>query len=222
MFRAEGRRTRDEGRTTKVSKILKILKKTYSEASKIISQRRDPFETIVTTALSAHTTDAIVDKVTPALFIRYPTPARLARAKQRDVERIIRPVGLYRAKAKNIVAAAKMIEKDFGGKVPCRREELVKLPGVGRKTANVVLIKAFGVPAMPVDTHVFRVANRIGLAHAKTPERTEDELVEVIPRKHLGAAHFYFILHGRRICRARKPLCKSCPIVRWCKYFLNR
>jgi endonuclease-3 len=168
--------------------------------------------------MSAQTTDAQVDSVTPELFRKYPSPARLSRAKLADVEGIIAPVGLHHAKAKNIIAAAKMITNDFGGRVPNTRDELVKLPGVGRKTANVVLIKAFGSNAMPVDTHVFRVANRIGLANSKTPKGVEERLEKIIPRRNLGAAHFWLIHHGRTLCSARNPKCPECPIAKDCDY----
>lgn len=206
-------------RRDKADKIIKILRRTYPEAAKAVARRGDPFRTVIATALSAQTTDDQVDRVTPALFRRYPTPARLAAARASDVEGIIKSVGLYKAKARNIIAAARMIVEEFNGRVPRSRELLVRLPGVGRKTANVVLIKAFGVPAMPVDTHVFRVANRIGLVSAKTPAKTEEELVGIIPKKYLGIAHFWLILHGRGVCHARNPKCGDCPVSGYCRYY---
>ena len=201
--------------------ILRILSRLYPRGEKPWARRSDPFRTLIGTILSAQTTDAQVDTVTPELFRRYPTPAKLAKAKRRDVERIIKPVGLHKAKAANIIATGQMIANDFGGKVPRTREEMVKLPGVGRKTANVVLIKAFGAQAMPVDTHVFRVSNRIGLAAGKTPAKVEEELTEAIPRNKLGAAHFWLINHGRTLCSARSPRCGECPIAKWCEYAKN-
>ncbi len=140
----------------------------------------------------------------------------------RDVERIIKPVGLHNAKARNIIAAAKTIEYEFDGKVPATREELMSLSGVGRKTANVVLIKAFGAQAMPVDTHVFRVSNRIGLAKGDTPREVEEGLVRAIPQGKLAAAHFWLIHHGRTLCTARSPNCDECPISKFCDYAHSR
>lgn len=201
-----------------VSQILRILSRLYPRGQRPWATRSNPFRTIVGTIMSAQTTDAQVDSVTPELFRRYPTPAKLAKAKVRDVERIIKPVGLHQTKARNIIATARMIEKDFGGKVPRTRDEMTKLPGVGRKTANVVLIKAMGDSAMPVDTHVFRVANRIGLANGKTPQKVEEGLTRVIPAKKLGAAHFWLIHHGRTLCTARSPKCDECPISKYCEY----
>ena len=202
-----------------VRAILAALSRRYPRGAKPWAHRSDPFRTLVATILSAQTTDDQVDRVTPELFRRYPTPAKLAAANVRDVERIIKAVGLHQAKARNIVTTARMLGERFGGRVPATREELTALAGVGRKTANVVLIKAFGVPAMPVDTHVFRDANRIGLTHAPTPEKTEEQLVTIIPRRQLGAAHFWLIHHGRTLCTARNPQCPACPIRRYCRYF---
>ncbi len=201
-----------------ITKVLKILSSLYPRGERPWMGGSDPFHTVIATVMSAQTTDAQVDTVTPELFRRYPSPAKLGAARMRDVERIIKPVGLHKTKAKNIVAAARMIAGEYGGRVPDSREELVKLPGVGRKTANVVLIKAFGEPAMPVDTHVFRVSNRIGLAKGKTPEKVEAGLERAIPRGKLGAAHFWLIHHGRTLCTARSPKCRECPISRYCEY----
>jgi endonuclease-3 len=202
----------------RTEEILRILSRLYPRGRRPWASRSNPFRTIIGTILSAQTTDAQVDQVTPELFRRYSTPAKLAGAKLRDVERIIKPVGLHKAKAKNIIAASRMIADEFGGRVPRTREEMVKLPGVGRKTANVVLIKAFGSQAMPVDTHVFRVANRIGLAKGKTPAKVEEGLMRAIPHSKLGAAHFWLIHHGRTLCSARSPRCDECPIAKYCGY----
>lgn len=206
----------------RIAAILRTLKRRYPRSNRPWAIRSDPFRTLIATILSAQTTDDQVGGVTSELFRRYPRPAALARAKPADVRRIIKPVGLHQAKAKNIIATARMLVERFGGKVPAAREKMIELPGVGRKTANVVLIKAFGVPAMPVDTHVFRVANRIGLAHATTPEMTEEQLVKIIPRRHLGAAHFWLIHHGRTLCQARSPKCPECPIAALCTFNKKR
>ena len=209
-------------RTSNILNILDKLRRAYPRGPKPWARRSNPYRTLIGTILSAQTTDAQVGGVTPALFRKFSTPAALAKARRSDVERIVKPVGLHKAKAKNIIAAARTIASDFGGRVPSTREELVKLPGVGRKTANVVLIKAFGRPAMPVDTHVFRVANRTGIAKGKTPEQVERGLENIIPRRQLGAAHFWLIHHGRTICSARNPKCIECPISKWCKYFKSK
>jgi endonuclease-3 len=202
----------------KVSKILRILAVRCPRALTSRIGNADPFRSVIETALSAQTTDAQVDRISPALFRKYPTSKKLAAAKRSDIEKIIKPVGLYKSKAKNIIAASRMIEEKFGGRVPATRDMLIKLPGVGRKTANVVLIKAFGIAAMPVDTHVFRVANRIGLAKGKTPKEVEEQLLKIIPERHLGSAHFWLIHHGRAVCHARNPECGTCPVAKCCRY----
>lgn len=201
-----------------IAAILAALQRRYPRGERPWTVKSDPFRTLIATILSAQSTDAQVDLITPGLFRRFPTPAKLAAARRPEVERIIRSVGLYRAKAGNIIAAARMIAERFDGEVPATREGLTQLPGVGRKTANVVLIKCFGTAAMPVDTHVFRVSRRIGLAKGKTPEAVEAELTRLIPRKQLGAAHFWLIHHGRTLCTARSPNCPACPIRRYCRF----
>ena len=207
---------------TTIKKILQALARNYPKGTKPWARRSHPYRTLIGTILSAQTTDDQVARVTPTLYRRHPTPDKLALAKPRDVARIIKPVGLYQAKTKNIIAASRLIVDRFGGKVPQIREQLMSLPGVGRKTANVVLIKAFGQPAMPVDTHVFRVAGRIGLARAKTPAQVEKQLVRIIPPRKLAAAHFHLIHHGRTVCTARRPLCHRCPLARYCDYARTR
>jgi len=202
-----------------VLKVLEILRRSYPKGEKPWARRSDPFRTLISTMLSAQTTDDQVDAVTPKLFRRYPTPRELARAKKRDVEGMIKSVGLYKAKSGNIIAASEMLMERFKGKVPDHIDDLVLLPGVGRKTANVVLIKSYSKPAMPVDTHVFRVATRIGLSSGKTPAAVEAEIEGIIPKRHLGAAHFWFIHHGRAVCRARNPECGICRVAKHCRYF---
>ena len=202
-----------------IKAVLAALSLRYPRGKKPWARKSDPFRTLISTILSAQTTDDQVDRVTPELFRRHPTPAKLAVARAGDVARIIASVGLYKAKSKNIIAASRALVERFGGRVPKTREELVELAGVGRKTANVVLIKSFGVPAMPVDTHVFRVAGRIGLSGSRTPEKTEEQLTKIIPRAKLGAAHFWLIHHGRTLCTARNPKCHECPIRNLCEHF---
>ena len=166
--------------------------------------------------LSAQSTDARVNLVTPKLFDAFPDVEALARATTPKVEPIIKTVGLYTTKAKNLVAAARRIVDVHAGRVPKTMDELLALPGVGRKTANVVLAVAFGQDAIAVDTHVFRVANRLGLARGKTPAEVEQALMRAVPRAQWSQAHHWLIHHGRRICHARAPECSRCPLVDLC------
>ncbi|MCR5610934.1 MAG: endonuclease III [Clostridiales bacterium] len=179
----------------------------------------NPYELLIATVLSAQCTDRQVNKCTPALFRDYPTPADLAKADPKDIEPYIRSCGFYHNKAVNIVSAARDITLKFGGRVPDTREGLESLAGVGRKTANVVLSNAFDVPAIAVDTHVFRVSNRIGLADAKTVEETERQLMENIPEDTWSIAHHWLIFHGRRVCSAKNPKCGECFIKELCSFY---
>ncbi len=172
----------------------------------------NPFETLIATILSAQCTDKRVNQVTEKLFARYPNAFEMARLEQQELEPQIKECGLYRAKAKNILATCRALVEQYDGQVPRTRAELMKLPGVGQKTAGVVLLAAFGGDEIPVDTHVFRVANRIGLAHADTPEKTEGQLRALIPAGRRAHAHHLLIWHGRRCCAARKPACQRCPL----------
>ena len=177
----------------------------------------NPYEMMVATILSAQCTDRQVNKVTPAVFARYPDAASMADAKEEDLYPIVKSCG-FRTKAANIIAACRMIRDEFGGQVPDTMEDLTKLPGVGRKTANVVLYNAFGIPAFAVDTHVFRVSNRIGLCKAETVEETERQMTKLIPREKWGNAHHWLIWHGRRVCKAQRPLCAECGLKDLCGY----
>lgn len=172
----------------------------------------NPYETLVATILSAQCTDKRVNVVTSRLFAKYPDAASMAELSPEELEPQIRECGLYHNKAKNIVAACRAIVEKHGGNVPDTREELEKLPGVGRKTAGVVLLAAFGVDQIPVDTHVFRVSRRIGLADGTTPERVETQLREILPQEIWSHGHHLLIWHGRRCCGARKPECQQCPL----------
>lgn len=182
----------------------------------------NPFETLIATILSAQCTDKRVNQVTEVLFARYPDVSSLSSLTVEELEPQIKECGLYHAKAKNILATCRALVEKYGGRVPENREELMDLPGVGQKTAGVVLMAAFGGDEIPVDTHVFRVANRIGLAHADTPEKTETQLTRLIPAGQRGHAHHLLIWHGRRCCAARKPACERCPLrVGLCEYVQN-
>lgn len=170
----------------------------------------NPFTLLVAVALSAQATDKSVNKATPALFKLADTPEKMVALGEDKIRDCIKTIGLYNAKAKNVLALSKMLIENYGGVVPDTRDELVKLPGVGRKTANVVLNMAFGQPTMAVDTHVFRVSNRTGLAPGTTPEKVEAKLEKVIPEEFAMHAHHWLILHGRYTCLARKPTCPEC------------
>ncbi len=177
----------------------------------------NPFTLVVAVALSAQATDAGVNKATRALFKVADTPQKMLDLGEEKVRDYIKTIGLYRNKAKNVIALSQKLIDDFGGEVPKTREELITLPGVGRKTANVVMSMAFGIPTMAVDTHVFRIANRLGLAPGKTPDEVEENLLKVIPDDYLFHAHHWLILHGRYTCKARKPECQACVIADICK-----
>jgi endonuclease-3 len=190
---------------------LAILERTYPNAVTAL-EYRDPFELLVAVILSAQCTDVRVNLITPHLFAAYPGARALAAAKQTDVERIIKSCGFFRMKAKNVIAAARTIVDEHGGRVPSDRESLEALPGVGRKTANVVMSVAFAEAAFAVDTHVFRVAHRLGLTLATTPRGVEEDVTRLVPREKWRHAHHWLILHGREICKAPVPHCGSCPV----------
>ncbi len=181
-------------------------------------QHRSPFELLVAVILSAQATDKGVNMATRALFRSARTPQAMLKLGLAGLKRHIRTIGLYNAKARNILATCRILVEQYGGQVPHERAALEALPGVGRKTANVVLNVAFGEPTLAVDTHVFRVANRTGLARGTTPRAVEDGLLQIIPPEFMQHAHHWLILHGRYICKARVPDCPHCPIARWCEY----
>ncbi|WFU47633.1 endonuclease III [Sinorhizobium terangae] len=178
----------------------------------------NPFTLVVAVALSAQATDAGVNKATRALFAVADTPQKMLALGEEKLRDYIKTIGLYRNKAKNVIALSEKLIADFGGEVPRTREELVTLPGVGRKTANVVLSMAFGQPTIAVDTHIFRIANRIRLAPGRTPDEVEAHLSRVIPEAYLYHAHHWLILHGRYVCKARRPECERCVIADLCKF----
>lgn len=200
-----------------VLKALDILEEMHPEAMCALDHGSN-FELLIAVVLSAQTTDVSVNKVTPALFEKYPTPEALAEADQAEVMEIIKTIGLYKNKSANIIKLAQKLVEDHGGEVPDDFDELVKLPGVGRKTANVVLAEAFGVPRIAVDTHVFRVANRIGITDGKDVTETEEQLMERLPQERWISAHHLIIFHGRKVCHARKPDCDNCGLKDFCIY----
>jgi endonuclease III len=176
----------------------------------------DAFQLLTATILSAQTTDENVNKVTPALFARYPTPADLAHANPDDVERLVFQTGFYRSKTKNLLGMARMLEEDFDGEVPTELDDLVKLPGVGRKTGNVVRSVAFDLPGLPVDTHVGRLSRRLKLTTEDDPVKVETDLNALVPPEERGRFSLRLILHGRQVCFARKPACGRCVLVDIC------
>jgi len=194
---------------------LAILERAYPNAVTALKYS-NPFELLIAVVLSAQNTDARVNLTTPVLFKKYPRPHQLSKAKQEDVERIIRSCGFFRMKAKNIIAASKQIVENHAGEVPSTREELEALPGVGRKSANVVLSVVFEEAAFAVDTHVFRVAHRLGLTTGKTPRDVENDVTKLVPPEKWRHAHHWLILHGRAICKAPIPKCGECPVAAIC------
>lgn len=197
------KKTRDE--------ILRLLEGKYKD-TKTALKYSSPFELLIAVILSAQCTDERVNIITQRLFPKYNTPAKMLKLTQDEMEDAIRDCGLFRAKEKNILGACRMIEDDFKGQVPDSIEALMKLPGVGRKTANVVASIIYDIPAIAVDTHVFRVSHRLGLASGQDQETTEEELEKIIPREKWGAAHHWLIWHGRNICKARNALCGECML----------
>ena len=200
-----------------VRPFLEALARTWPNAASELSFR-DPFTLLIAVLLSAQTTDAAVNRATKTLFAEAPTPAAMLRLGAEGVGGHIRTLGLWTGKAKNVVELSRLLIERHGGVVPQEREALEALPGVGRKTANVVLNVAFGQPTMAVDTHIFRLGNRTGLAPGATARAVEDALVARIPREMLRLAHHWLILHGRYVCRARLPECWRCAAAEWCRY----
>lgn len=205
----------------KITIVLGLLEELYPDAKAELNFSNS-FELLIATILSAQCTDARVNKVTQELFMELKKPQDFIELGEKELINRIKTCGLGNSKGKNIIGTSKLLVEKYNGKVPGSMEELLKLPGVGRKTANVVLSNAFGVPAIAVDTHVFRVSNRIGLACSSTVEKTELDLMDNIPRKRWTKAHHLLIFHGRRICKARNPQCEICPINIYCRYYNTR
>ena len=178
-----------------------------------------PYELLIAVILSAQCTDERVNKVTAVLFKEHNTPEKMLTLSQEELEKYIFSCGLYRSKATHILSASRDIVEKFGGEVPSEHKQLKSLAGVGQKTANVVYAVAFGGDAIAVDTHVFRVSNRLGLAHADTPEKTEQQLKQVIPQSDWSKAHHWLIFHGRRVCHSQKPDCINCTLNKWCQFY---
>ena len=201
-----------------IKHILRILENVYGNTTTALEYGTS-FQLLISTMLAAQSTDVQVNIVTKNLFKLAPDAMSMRKLTIRQMEDAIKTVGLYRMKAKNILATAAILAEKYNGDIPANREECMKLPGVGRKTANVVLSISKNVPAIAVDTHVFRVSNRIGLANAKNELETEKQLMKNIPKEKWSEAHHWLIWHGRKICKARKPLCEGCPINKYCSYY---
>lgn len=205
----------------RIENALEALRLAYPDAKPELNFTT-PFELLVATMLSAQCTDKQVNKTTAVLFQKYNTPQAFAAMGEDELFAYIKGCGLYQNKGRNIINASKLILENYGGLVPCDRDELIKLPGVGRKTANVVVSNAFGVPAIAVDTHVFRVANRIGLSCASNVLDTEKQLMQNIPKEDWSIAHHWIIFHGRRVCLARNPRCDICTLKPYCMEHINK
>lgn len=203
---------------TKAQKILKELAALYLDAQPAL-EFGSPYELLVAVILSAQCTDERVNKVTKVLFEKYNTPEKMLTLTQEELEKYIFSCGFYHNKAAHILSASRDIVEKFGGEVPPTLEQLKTLAGVGRKTANVVYAVGFGGDAIAVDTHVFRVSNRLGIAEGKTPDKVEDALCAVIPKELWSKAHHYLIYHGRQVCHSQKPDCVNCTLKAYCKFY---
>lgn len=205
------------GRRKRLRDIAKTLQRT-TPSPKMELDHRFPWELLMATILSAQCTDQRVNQVTPSLFRRYRRPAELAAADLLEVEQLIRSTGFFKNKAKHLIASSRALTERFGEQVPRTMDELITLPGVGRKTANVILGNAFGQPSIVVDTHVMRVVKRLGLTSSDNPARVEQDLQQLMPRSQWTAFSQRVLLHGRYVCLARKPQCRTCPIYRNCPW----
>jgi len=206
-----------QARALRAKRILKALFETHPDAHCAL-RYANPYELLCATLLSAQCTDKVVNTITPTLFKRFPDVVRLAQARPSELERIIRPTGFYRNKTRSLIGMASAVRDEHGGQIPKTMEELVRLPGVGRKTANVILGNAFATPGLVVDTHVGRLSNRMELSAQKDPEKIERDLMQLIPKPHWTQFSHAMIFHGRRVCPARNPSCESCPLFPDCPF----
>ena len=199
-----------------VLEVLEILEKTYPDASCELNHRT-PYQLLAAVMLSAQTTDKRVNQVSEELFLRYPDAAAMTRADSTELERILKPIGMYKTKTEKLLKLSRMLMEKYNGEVPEDQDLLEELPGIGRKSANVVMADAFGCQRIAVDTHVFRVSNRIGLVSEKDVLHTEQALMEVLPENQWTKSHHRLIWHGRRVCKARSPECAVCPLRKICR-----
>ncbi len=209
--------TKNDKKKEQQAEILALLGHVYRDAKPALAFQ-SPFQLLVAVLLSAQCTDTRVNIVTEELFRRAPDAAAMAELSEKEIAALIQSCGLYKNKSKNIAALSRILLDSYGGKVPQEREKLEALPGIGRKSANVVLSVAFGIPALAVDTHVFRVSRRLGLSAAKDVRGVEKDLTALVPEEDWAAAHHWLIFHGRRLCKAQRPGCDSCPLDALCPY----
>jgi endonuclease-3 len=204
---------------SEVDIVLKKLLKSEGKPTMLnrLGRKYDTFKVLISTILSARAKDEVTEVISEELFRKYPTAAKLADARKADVVKIIRRIGFFNNKSRNIINAAKMVRDGFGGKVPKDMEKLLQIPGVGRKVANCVLVYAYGRQAIPVDTHVFRVSNRLGWVRTRTPEETEIALMKIVPKMHWNVVNEAFVSHGKSICVPVSPYCSKCPIIKYCR-----
>ena len=209
-----GRATHEE-----IDRVLRILVKEEGSLTMLgrMGVKYDAFKVLISTILSARAKDEVTEILAEKLFERYDTAQKLARAKQKDVIPIIRKIGFYNAKSRNIIETSKILVEKYNGRVPDTLEQLTELPGVGRKVANCVLVYSFGIPALPIDIHCHRIPNRLGWIKTKTPEESEQELMKIIPLRHWLAFNDIFVTHGKKVCLPVSPLCSKCPISKYCK-----
>ncbi|MBI4146971.1 endonuclease III [Candidatus Woesearchaeota archaeon] len=202
-----------------IDRVLNILVKEEGSATMLgrMGKKYEPFKVLISTILSARAKDEVTEVVAEKLFEKYDTAEKLANADKREVIRIIRKIGFYNAKSKNVINTAKMLLEKFNGKVPDKLEQLIELPGVGRKVANCVLVYAYKQDAIPTDTHVHRISNRLGWVKTKQPEETEQALEKLVPKKHWQLINDTFVTHGKTICVPISPFCSKCPIYRYCQ-----
>jgi len=208
------------GARARAKSTVERLGELYPAATELLHE--NPFQLLIATILSAQTTDRSVNLVTPELFRRYPTAEDLAAADPAEVEKLIKPTGFFRAKTKRIIAAGRKLVELFGGVVPNDMEDLIKIPGIGRKTANVILGAGFGVPGFAVDTHVIRLTNRLGLVRTRDPVKIEFQVCSMVPKEEWTGLSLRLILHGRRVCDARRPRCEECVLNDFCPSSLTR
>lgn len=207
---------------TEIHKFMKVLKETYPDA-KCSLDFNTPFELLIAVILSAQCTDERVNKTTPSIFAVYSTPEDFANSDIENLEKLIHPCGFYKNKAKNIKACSKILVDKYNSKIPDTMEELILLPGVGRKTANVVLLNAFGISeGIAIDTHAKRISNRIGFSSETDPEKIEKDLLKIFPKEYLKDINHLFVYHGRNFCSARNPKCNECTLKNFCKTFKEK
>jgi len=200
----------------KITEIINGLRKHYPSVKSGLDHE-SPLQLLISTVLSAQSTDKSVNKVTKSLYENYPDLESLLKLSRKDIENKIKKIGIYKNKSKNIYKLLRIIDKEYGGEVPKNMNDLIKLPGVGRKTASVVLAVGFNIPTFPVDTHVYRICRRLGLSKSSTADKLSDDMMKVVPKEHWIEMHHLLINHGRNICKARNPMCSECNIERLCK-----